>query len=153
QCGTDLSSQAAVSSSSTPFNVEFSTRSAAKDPERETEPALSKTEPSPGTGPVEDGPSDQTPDASTTPEDGHQDPKAISESLRRIRVSGPLILAAIKQNNDRQSIDRINEIIAESIQGATENRALVESEGAAAPPAPPPIQQVKAREANQPARR
>lgn len=147
QCGTDLSSQTAVSSSSTPFDVEFSNKSVMKDP-AETEPAFSETKPSPGTGPVEDEPSDLTPDASTTFEGDRQNSKAISESLRRIRVSGPLILAAIKQNNDRQSIDRINEIIAESIQGATENKAPVESKGAPAPPSPPPIQQVKEREAN-----
>ncbi|MGH9755171.1 MAG: tetratricopeptide repeat protein [Blastocatellia bacterium] len=139
QCGTDLSSQAAASSSSTPFNIEFSTRLASKDPRREANP-------SPGTGPVKDGLSDQAPDAGAGGEVGHQDPKAISESLRRIRVSGPLILAAIKQNNDRQNIDRINEIIAQSIEGTTETSALVESEGAAA--APP--SQIKERKANRP---
>lgn len=136
QCGADLSSQAAASSSSTPFNVEFSTRSAPKDQQRETEP-------SPETKPIEDGLSDQAPGADASGEGGHQNPKEISESLRRVRVSGPLILAAIKQNNDRQSIDRINEIIAQSIQ------TPVESKGAAAPPAAPSIRQVKERESNQ----
>src|SRR5882672_5207369 len=164
QCGADLSSQAAASSSSTPFNVEFSTRSATKNPEKEAKPAISETEPSPETGPVEDGPSDRTPDAEAPPEGGDQDPKAISASLRRIRASGPLILAAIKQN-DRQSMERINEIIAQSIQGLTEDKAPVktpdkssiesgvesgvESGGAA----PPPTQQVKEREANRPIHR
>jgi tetratricopeptide (TPR) repeat protein len=139
-----LSSQAAVSSSSTPFDVGFSTESAKKDPERESKP-------SPGTRPFEVEPDDRTPDFSASGEGGDQDPKAISESLRRIRVSGPLILEAIKQSNDRQSIDRINEIIAQSIQGETENQAPVESEGSPsppAPPAPPPVQLVKVREAN-----
>jgi tetratricopeptide (TPR) repeat protein len=142
QCGTDLGSQAAVSSSSTPFNIEFSTKPVMKDPERET--ALSETGPSPGARPVEDAPIGQTLDASITPEGGDPNPKAISESLRRIRVSGPLILEAIKQNNDRQSIDRINEIIAQSIQGMSENKASVESEERIQPrPAPPPTHPVQ----------
>jgi tetratricopeptide (TPR) repeat protein len=153
QCGADLSSQAAASSSSTPFNVEFSTKSLTKNPEREGNPAPPETEPSPGTEPVEAEPGAQAPGASATREVGAQDPKAISESLRRIRASGPLILAALKQNNDRQSIDRINEIIAQSIQGMTEDKATVESsvesEVAVAPQAPAPIQQVEGREASQ----
>src|SRR5262245_19574795 len=107
QCGADLSSQAAASSSSTPFNVEFSTKSLTKNPERESKPAPPETEPSPETEQVEAEPGAQAPSASATREGGAQDPKAISESLRRIRASGPLILAALKQNNDRQSIDRI----------------------------------------------
>jgi tetratricopeptide (TPR) repeat protein len=147
QCGADLSSQASVSSSSNPFNIEFSTKPVMKDRGRETA-ALSETGPAPGAGTVEDAPSGQTPDASITLEGVDQDPKAISESLRRIRVSGPLILAAIKQNNDRQSIDRINEIIAQSVQGMSENKAPVESEERLqtppAPPAAPPVQHSQA---------
>jgi tetratricopeptide (TPR) repeat protein len=85
--------------------------------------------------------------------------------LRRIRASGPLIIAAIKQNTDRQSIDRINEIIAQSIEGMTEDKAPVESPvessvgssvvsgGAVAPEAPPRIQQVEERGASQPTNR
>jgi tetratricopeptide (TPR) repeat protein len=81
--------------------------------------------------------------------------------LRRIRSSGPLIIAAIKQNTDRQSIDRINEIIAQSIQGMTEEKGPVESPvessvgsgGAVAPEAPPRIQQVEERGASQPSSR
>ncbi|HEU0173149.1 MAG TPA: tetratricopeptide repeat protein [Blastocatellia bacterium] len=161
QCGADLSSQTAASSSSTPFNIEFSTKSVVKNPESEAKPALPENEPSPGTASLEDASSDQTPDASITPGGGEQDPKAISQSLRRIRASGPLILEAIKQN-DPQSMERINEIIAQSVQGLNEAKAPVESTGAsttesrgiesggaAAPPAPPPIQQVKDRESNQ----
>jgi tetratricopeptide (TPR) repeat protein len=143
-----LSSQAAVSSSSTPLDVEFFNELANVDQERETEAEFSESGLSPGTGPVEDKPDYQTLDAGAGGEGVDQDPKAISESLRRIRVSGPLILAAIKQNNDRQSIERINEIIAQSIQGTPKNQAPVEPEGAAPPPAPPPVQQVKEREAN-----
>ncbi|HEV2667886.1 MAG TPA: tetratricopeptide repeat protein, partial [Blastocatellia bacterium] len=154
QCGADLSSQAAASSSSNPFNVEFSTKSLAKNPEGGDKPATSETEPSARTVAPEDEPDDRRPGASTTPAGADQDPKAISESLRRIRASGPLILAALKQNNDRHSIDRINEIIAQSIQGMTEDKAPVEShvesEVAAPPPAPPPIQRAEEREANQP---
>jgi tetratricopeptide (TPR) repeat protein len=143
-----LSSQAAVSSSSTPLDVEFFNELANLDQERETEPEFSESGPSPVTGPVEDKPDYQTLDAGAGGEGVDQDPKAISESLRRIRVSGPLILAAIKQNNDRQSIERINEIIAQSIQGTPKNQAPVEPEGVAPPPAPPPVQQVREREPN-----
>src|SRR5262249_1670948 len=126
---------------------------------RETMPAPPEPEPPHGTGPVEGGPSDRTPDAGAG--GGDQDPKAISESLRRIRASGPLIIAAIKQNADRQSIDRINEIIAQSIQGMNEDKAPVESpvessvgsEGAVETGAPPLIQQVEERGASQPTNR
>src|SRR5215510_11163877 len=145
QCGADLSSQAAASSSTPPFNVEFSGRPVTKNLERETRPIPSEPDSPHGAGLVEG-------------EVGEQDPRAISESLRRIRSSGPLIIAAIKQNTDRQSIDRINEIIAQSIQGMTEDKAPVESPvessvesvGAVAPEAPPPIQQVEERGASQP---
>lgn len=159
QCGADLSSQAAASSSSTPFNVEFSGKPVTKNPEREVGPAPPEPEPPHETGPAEAEPGDRTSDASARGEGGGQDPKAISESLRRIRASGPLIIAAIKQNTDRQSIDRINEIIAQSIEGMTENKAVetpaessVESGGAAADP-PPSIQQVEEQKANRPVNR
>src|SRR5262245_41661089 len=120
QCGADLSSQAAASSSAPPFNVEFSGKPVTKNPEKETGPVPSEPESPHGAGPDEGGPSDRAPDAGASGEGVNQDPRAISESLRRIRSSGPLIIAAIKQNTDRQSIDRINEIIAQSIQGMTE---------------------------------
>jgi tetratricopeptide (TPR) repeat protein len=158
QCGADLSSQTAASSSAPPFNIEFSGRPVTKNLERETRPAPSEPEPPHGTGPVEGGPSDRATDAPAGGEGVDQDPRAISESLRRIRASGPLIIAAIKQNTDRQSIDRINEIIAQSIQGMTEDKAPVESpvessagsEGAVATEAPPLVQQVEERGASQP---
>jgi tetratricopeptide (TPR) repeat protein len=47
-----------------------------------------------------------------------------------------LIIEAIKQKNDRQKNDRINEIIAQSVQGLKESK--VESEKPSAPPPPPP---------------
>src|SRR5215470_12002267 len=161
QCGADLSSQAAASSSAPPFNIEFTGKPVTKNLEGETRPASSEPEPPHGTGPVEGGPSDRTPEADVRGEGGDQDPKAISESLRRIRASGPLIIAAIKQNTDRQSIDRINEIIAQSIEGMTEDKAPVESPvessvgsvGAVAPEAPHTIQQVEERGASQPTNR
>jgi tetratricopeptide (TPR) repeat protein len=156
-----LSSQAAASSSAPPFNVEFSSKPVTKNLERETRPAPSEPEPPHGAGPVEGGPSDRTPDAGARSEGGNQDPKAISQSLRRIRASGPLIIEAIKQNTDWQSIERINEIIAQSIQGITEDKAPVESPvessvgsgGAVAPEAPPRVQQVEERGASQPTNR
>jgi tetratricopeptide (TPR) repeat protein len=153
-----LSSQAAASSSAPPFNVEFSSKPVTKNLEREPGAASSGPEPHQGTGPAEDESGDRMSGASAGGEGGDQDPKAISESLRRIRASGPLIIAAIKQNADRQSIDRINEIIEQSIQGMTEEKAPVESPiessvgpgGATAPPASPQLQQVEAQGANQP---
>src|SRR5262245_40209798 len=84
QCGADLGSQAATSSSSTPFNVEFTGKPVTKNLERETKPAPSEPEAPQGTGPGE-----RTSGASAGGEGGDQDPKAISESLRRIRASGP----------------------------------------------------------------
>ncbi len=76
------------------------------------------------------------------PQTGEQDPKTISESLRRIRTSGPLIIEAIKQNQDRAA-----EIIAQSIEGSGEGSGegkgggKGEGKGEAKrewPPPPPP---------------
>jgi tetratricopeptide (TPR) repeat protein len=156
QCGADLSSQAAASSSSTPFNVEFSRKPVKKNPEKEVKPAPFETEAVAGAKPVEDAPSGGL--AAATPPDGDdQDPKAISASLRRIRASGPLILEAIKLN-DRESMERINEIIEQSIQGMNEEKKPVESPAkssvdsvsAPEPPASAPTQQLKPRESTQP---
>src|SRR5262245_46438873 len=132
QCGADLSSQAATSSSSAPFNVEFSTKSVKKNREKESSPASPKKEPYTEAGSAPDRPSHRTtaaiappkttesPKSTKTPENSEtsnapgtsgtlgtskaaeaaeateamdQNPKAISDSLRRIRASGPLILA------------------------------------------------------------
>jgi tetratricopeptide (TPR) repeat protein len=158
-----LSSQAAASSSSAPFNVEFSTRPAKKNQEKEAMPAPSESELSVEADPAPSAPSKRlaasapTENPSDNSEGMDQDPKAISASLRRIRASGPLILAAIKQN-DRESMERINEIIEQSIQGMKEEKAPIESSvqptgklrGAAAPQATPPTQQLKARDVTQP---
>ena len=135
-----------ASSSAPPFNIEFSGRPITKKLEKEIRRILRSPnrlmKPGPGRGRA----CDRTSDASARGEGGDHDPKAISESLRRIRASGPLIIAAIKQNTDRQSIDRINEIIAQSIQGMTEDKAAVESpaessvgSGSAAAAPPPRI--------------
>jgi len=163
-----LSSQAAASSSSTPFDIEFSTRPATKNLGKEAKPAPSGTEPSSGNRPVEEGPSDHASGASWASDGDDQDPKKISANLRRIRASGPLIIAAIKQN-DRQSMERINEIIEQSIQGMNEDNVAVKTpdkspvesdvksglessfeSGGAAPEAPRLTQQIKARETSQP---
>src|SRR5262249_35223933 len=129
QCGAELGSQAAISSSSTPLNVEFSTRSAMKNSGRETKPSSPTPPPSPETDPARDNPIDPSPNTSKSsgksPEGGDQDPKAISESLRRIRTSGPLILEAIKQNNDRQNNERINEIIAQSVMDLNKTKMIL----------------------------
>src|SRR5262249_49413605 len=68
-------------------------------------------------------------------------------------TSGPLILEAIKQNNDRQNNDRINEIIAQSVQGLNQDKIDLKRDEPIAPltppppPAPPPIQKAKKRAA------
>lgn len=87
----------------------------------------------------------QPPEDSRSSEGGAQDPKAISESLRRIRTSGPLIIEAIKQKNER-----INEIIAQSVQGFNENNVKSEERPTPPPPPPPPPVQ-KSKKANRPA--
>src|SRR5262245_43787015 len=91
QCGADLSSQAGASSSAPPFNIEFSGRPITKKLENEIRPDRPETEPLHETGPAEAAPGDSAFPASARGEGGEQDPRAISESLRRIRASGPLI--------------------------------------------------------------
>lgn len=161
QCGAELSSQTAVSSSTTPPGVEFSTKAVMKDPGKETtstppnskqprgvrrvpeREAATKEPPevnSQAPQPAQDGP---TPGAPTSPESDERDPKAISESLRRIRTSGPLIIEAIKQKQDR-----INEIIAQSVESLNQSQGEVKREEAGlpkppAPPPPPPVRQSK----------
>src|SRR5262245_31641924 len=130
QCGAELSSQTAVSSSATPPGVEFSTKTAMKDPGKEPTPAppnpkqpqgvqrgqekkaAIKEPPEINPKPPQPAQGGQAPGGRPSPETDQRDPKAISESLRRIRTSGPLIIEAIKQKQDR-----INEIIAQSVEG------------------------------------
>jgi len=128
-----------------------------KNPGRETKPSSPTAPPSPETDPARDNPISPSPNTSKSsaksPEGGEQDPRAISESLRRIRTSGPLIIEAIKQNNTRQNNERINEIIAQSVQGLGEKKAEVKRDDPIPPlpppppPAPPPIQKAKKRAA------
>ncbi len=86
-----------------------------KEPKKETKPTPPEVKPPPAAV------RSQEPSASGQAEGEDQDPKAISESLRRIRTSGPLIIEAIKQKQER-----ISEIIAQSIEsvsgGKGENR-------------------------------
>jgi len=168
QCGAELSSQTAVSSSATPPGVEFSTKAVMKDPGKETTPTPPNPKQSPG---VQRGqekeaaikePPKITPQSSQPaqggqatsdpqrPEIDEQDPKAISESLRRIRTSGPLIIEAIKQKQDR-----INEIIAQSIEGLNQGKGEVtrEEPKSPKPPAPPPAPPVRqGKQTNKPAK-
>jgi len=128
-----------------------------KNSGRETKPSSPTPPPSPETDPARDNPIDPSANTSKSsaksPEGGDQDPKAISESLRRIRTSGPLILEAIKQNNDRQNNERINEIIAQSVQGLNQDKIDLKRDEPVAPltppppPPPPPIQKAKKRAA------
>ncbi|MGH9854133.1 MAG: zinc-ribbon domain-containing protein, partial [Blastocatellia bacterium] len=52
QCGAELGSQAAISSSSSPLNVEFSTKPVMKNPGRDTKPSPPATAPNPETKPA-----------------------------------------------------------------------------------------------------
>lgn len=92
-------------------------------------------------------PRNQSSAAPAKSESDDQDPKAISESLRRIRTSGPLIIEAIKQKNER-----VNEIIAQAVQGMSENKADAQREERPSPPPPPPPPPVhKGKKADRPA--
>ena len=120
QCGAELNNQAAFSSASARLNVEFSARNAPKDHQRETMPGASASTSfdSPDTGKLNKtaaNPPDQT---QTSGNGAESNDKAISESLKRIRASGPLIVEAVKKKQER-----INQIIAESIEGRSESKA------------------------------
>jgi len=95
QCGADLSNQTTISTPSAPLNVEFTAKPkepsgppAAVENIRVEEPA---TEDSSG----------QTP----------PDPKLVSQSLRKVRASGPLIIEASKKK------EQMNQIIEQSMSG------------------------------------
>lgn len=131
QCGAELNNQAAFSSASARLNVEFSARNATKDHQRETLPGS----PSPtsinnsDTGKLPGGAVntiDQTPEPGTVPDSND---KAISESLKRLRASGPLIVEAVKKKQER-----INQIIAESIEPRSESKSESKSADSAAKP-------------------
>ena len=113
QCGVELHNQAAFSSTSSPLNVEFSAHSASKErPREETSPAR----PAPPTPPPFPTPA---PQASAGRNKGDaKDPKAISESLKRLRATGPALTEAAKKKQDQ-----LNQIIAEAISGPTEKKA------------------------------
>jgi len=121
QCGAELNNQAAFSSASARLNVEFSARNTPKDHQRETLPgsATATSFNNPDTGKLP-GPAvntlDQTPSSGTVPEPNE---KAISESLKRIRASGPLIVEAVKKKQER-----ISQIISESIETRSESKSV-----------------------------
>lgn len=126
QCGAELHNQAAVSSSSTPLNVEFSARNISRE-NRSTrfENAAPVSPEKVETGKLNQPKAvnkeiaPQTP--ASTPQvsaEENNDPKAISESLKRIRASGPLIVEAVKKKQER-----INQIIAESISTESKGEA------------------------------
>ena len=123
QCGAELHNQAAVSSSSTPLNVEFSARSIPKEsrsakiegfaPAPEENVDTGKlNQPKPKT---KDLPASSTAGTPQTNDSENNDPKAISESLKRLRASGPLLVEAVKKKQER-----INQIISESIESKNE---------------------------------
>lgn len=124
QCGAELHNQAAVSSSSTPLNVEFSARSASKELRSAKLESFSpvtqqdKADTGKLTQPASKPKDAAAQSATATPQEKDNesnDPKSISESLKRIRASGPLLVEAVKKKQER-----INQIISESIEGKNE---------------------------------
>jgi tetratricopeptide (TPR) repeat protein len=110
-----------------------------KDPRRTTKP----------TPPEREQPqAARQPGAPEGAESEEKDPKAISESLRRIRTSGPLIIEAIKQKQER-----INEIIAQSVEGLSKGLGEPKREEPKPPkppaPPPPPVQPNRQRPARE----
>lgn len=151
QCGAELSSQAAFSSPSTPLNVEFSARAVMpeRNPDRSKETPTEKRPPSQELPPppplpppvplgrlvVNAGAPVREPvkEPEVGPEGGKDegkdaeppgDPVAISESLRRLRQSGPLIIEAVK---DKQ--DRFNEIISQAVESMSEPKTAPRAAG------------------------
>ncbi len=110
QCGAELSSQAAYSSHSTPLNVEFSPKTATKEPETETIPAPSES----NQQIIAEHPATDHSSEEAKPID---DPLSISKSLRRVRrTSGPLIIEATKKDQDE-----MNKIISLAVEGFEQN--------------------------------
>jgi len=109
QCGVELHNQAAFSSGSSPLNVEFSARNASKERPREVPPP-------PVPPPIVPMPKPPVQSVEKKSGDG-QDPKAISESLKKLRASGPLLVEAVKKKQER-----ISQIIAESVEGKSEGK-------------------------------
>ncbi|MGH9798853.1 MAG: zinc-ribbon domain-containing protein, partial [Blastocatellia bacterium] len=110
QCGAELHNQAAMSSSSTPLNVEFSARSAPKDHQRDTRVETNPTVPPEKADTAKlrqpETPTGKIPTQTTTatpPANGNEsaDPKAISESLKKVRASGPLLMEAVRKKQER----------------------------------------------------
>ncbi|HKX30712.1 MAG TPA: tetratricopeptide repeat protein [Blastocatellia bacterium] len=131
-----MGSQAALSSPSTPLNVEFSAKPGNKEtreeslaPPPESIPALdaelAETQdlpPVPRTGPL-DGSEEPT-----------RDPISISKSLRRVRASGSLIIETSKKKQEE-----MNKIIAQAIEGAdSKSRQPALPPVAKTPPKPQP---------------
>jgi tetratricopeptide (TPR) repeat protein len=110
QCGAELSSQTAYSSHSTPLNVEFSSRTATKEPETETIPA------SPESNQLVIAEHTGT-ELSSEKDESISDPVSISKSLRHIRrTSGPLIIEASKKDHEE-----MNKIITLAVEGFEKN--------------------------------
>ena len=100
QCGTDLSNQTTLSAPSAPLNVEFT----AKSPSRELPPlGQQKRTDDDGkiVGQVDGESGEETPD-----------PISISQSLRKVRASGPLIIEASMKKEQQ-----MNQIIEQSVSG------------------------------------
>lgn len=115
QCGAELHNQAAFSSTSSPLNVEFSARNTSKDRQRETTP------PAPvSAAPAQSASENSGQSTNAAPEKNQTadpDPKSISESLKRLRASGPLIVESVKKKQER-----MNQIIAESVESRSESK-------------------------------
>ncbi len=102
QCGTELSNQTTLSSPSAPLNVEFM----AKPPSKELPNLPVETRKA-----VEEK-SSHDKDVSDEKGQPNPDPITISQSLRKVRASGPLIIEASMKKEQQ-----MNQIIEQSIEG------------------------------------
>lgn len=151
QCGVELHKQqewTASSSSSSPSGVEFSARNTAKGhlagaaetPEAAGDSGGREIPPPPPTPPpYPKSPSKPLAQASAKKDD-NQDPKSISESLKKLRTTGSLL-----SGDEKKKQERINEIIAESVGDkvgtkpvgkATASKTKAKLQSVAPPPEP-----------------
>lgn len=122
QCGADLSSQSAFSTPSAPLNVEFSSppsRSPKQDPKQES---INESINDVSSAPLEDlkesYPDNLTQSRPTeAPRTDSLDPVVISQTLRRVRASGPLIIEAVKKSQDD-----MKQIFSQGTEGTDKSR-------------------------------
>jgi tetratricopeptide (TPR) repeat protein len=114
QCGVELSNQSAFYAHSTPLNVEFFPKGGTRDSNKDqAPPAPSQPQSEQIVISAKGSISDDSSSTAIGSGDALQDPVAISQSLRRVRASGSLIIEAAS----RKKQDEMNAIIAMAIEG------------------------------------